>query len=449
MFTKLSKILYQKIKLQIRRFLAAIFSWFKLALKNFIRVIFKAIFEYRLKAVRVVSVKAWCQRYNLPLAMLDPAPKTFVQKPNIFGIQGCQNCDLQFDYGEVDLPPVYLTKIPEATVIGGTELIITKKNELLYDELALWEEGRYGIKTTFLYFPTRERAIIPYLNKRRKFESAIHFCKDHSFNYFHWLVECLPRLSIVNQFPEYDSLPLLLDSTLQPQQIEALSLLNTQKRELIQLERGVAYQIENLIYPSSLSVIHDNYHSPVSYRDDILISPVAINYLRENFIKLKSNKSKKPFRKIYISRKKSASSRALLNTEELESLFIDKGFEIVYPEFLSFANQVKIFSEAEIVVGATGAAMTNLIFMSPGTKAIVLYYLHPQVNYYLFSQIANILNINLQYVLGNEVEPSPYRIHSSFTVGKAKVERAVDELLNSEQGSEKLMRINSCDFSLS
>lgn len=46
------------------------------------------------------------------------------------------------------------------------------------------------------------------------------------------------------------------------------------------------------------------------------------------------------------------------------------GFTFVYMEDLSFCEQVSLMAQAEIIVGPTGAAWTNIIFASPGTKAL-------------------------------------------------------------------------------
>ena len=50
----------------------------------------------------------------------------------------------------------------------------------------------------------------------------------------------------------------------------------------------------------------------------------------------------------------------------------EKGFELVATELLSFKEQVRLFSEADIIVGPSGAAFANIIFCQPGTKVIPL-----------------------------------------------------------------------------
>jgi capsular polysaccharide biosynthesis protein len=44
-----------------------------------------------------------------------------------------------------------------------------------------------------------------------------------------------------------------------------------------------------------------------------------------------------------------------------------RGFEIVTPDILSLAEQVRLFRDASLIVGPHGAGMTNIVFCEPGT----------------------------------------------------------------------------------
>ena len=51
---------------------------------------------------------------------------------------------------------------------------------------------------------------------------------------------------------------------------------------------------------------------------------------------------------------------------------IDKGFEPVILGNFHFKNQIKIFNNAEIIVGLHGSGFANLSFCKPGTRVIEL-----------------------------------------------------------------------------
>lgn len=59
--------------------------------------------------------------------------------------------------------------------------------------------------------------------------------------------------------------------------------------------------------------------------------------------------------------------RRIDNAENLEKIFSDLGFEIVYAESLgTFEDQIRFFADARVVAGVTGSGLTNALFMRPG-----------------------------------------------------------------------------------
>ncbi|MCL1990429.1 MAG: glycosyltransferase family 61 protein [Defluviitaleaceae bacterium] len=81
-----------------------------------------------------------------------------------------------------------------------------------------------------------------------------------------------------------------------------------------------------------------------------------------------------PFRKVYISRNNS--KRALTNENEIEHVLEAHGFDIIYAERLTFEEQVKLFSETELLVSGHGAGLANILFMQSGTKLIEIFHEH-------------------------------------------------------------------------
>ena len=49
---------------------------------------------------------------------------------------------------------------------------------------------------------------------------------------------------------------------------------------------------------------------------------------------------------------------------------MEKGFKIVTLSNLDFREQIKIFNNADVIVGLHGAAFANLCFCKPGTKVV-------------------------------------------------------------------------------
>ena len=373
--------------------------------------------NYNKIVTKPLDIKTWCEQQNLPYITVDQqidiaAPKLIEPPSNI----------TQTSSGTAILPNAYLAEIDDATLIAGSKLILTDKNRvILNDEIYTDKQHRYNLKNPFIKYSGGENLKIGFIKKMNlSIPIGIHFCDDYSHKYFHWLVECLPRFFILDQFTKYDTLPLLIDEGLTSQQEKALNIMNSRNRQMIRLKKGHAYHINKLIIPSTATVIHDNYHSPVTYDNDVLLSPDAIHYVRDIILRTLDCMPKKGFRKLFISRKNS-NHRRLLNLEEIESLMVQKGFEIVFPEILTFDNQVKLFSQAEVIISQTGAGLANLMFCPENCKAIILINHHPQTNYRLFSNFAQILNIDLQFLPGTDViehvdksEQNDYIIHKDL-----------------------------------
>jgi|GEM_PF-3054689 len=75
-------------------------------------------------------------------------------------------------------------------------------------------------------------------------------------------------------------------------------------------------------------------------------------------------------RRIYCSRRLSMAYRPhyrpLLNEDEVEDFFVERGFEIIYPETMSLQAQMNVFSEAGYVAGPSGSGMFNSLFSPEG-----------------------------------------------------------------------------------
>jgi capsular polysaccharide biosynthesis protein len=76
--------------------------------------------------------------------------------------------------------------------------------------------------------------------------------------------------------------------------------------------------------------------------------------------------------KLYISRSKLRSSRKFVNSQAIENWFRLKGWSVVYPETLSIAEQMSVFSKARQIVGDDGSGLHNCVAGAPGVKVLCL-----------------------------------------------------------------------------
>jgi capsular polysaccharide biosynthesis protein len=74
-------------------------------------------------------------------------------------------------------------------------------------------------------------------------------------------------------------------------------------------------------------------------------------------------------RRLYFSRR-FHSMRVMINEAALETALRARGFEIIKPERLDVAEQIRMMREADVVIGPTGAALANALFAPAGARII-------------------------------------------------------------------------------
>jgi hypothetical protein len=117
-------------------------------------------------------------------------------------------------------------------------------------------------------------------------------------------------------------------------------------------------------------------------------------------------------RKLYVQRPPNA-KRKLVGEDHIVSLLTQRGFEVVRPETLSLAEQVRTFAEAQLVVGVSGAALTNILWAEPPCRLIAL---SPNVGHeFFFWDICNIRGIAFDMLAGPIVGADKLG-HSDFTI---------------------------------
>lgn len=107
--------------------------------------------------------------------------------------------------------------------------------------------------------------------------------------------------------------------------------------------------------------------------------------------------------------------RLMINSEKLKNSLLKLGFRVIRPEELDLDNQIRIFKGARFVVAQSGAALTNIIFMSKGAHVIEL---ADRDNNHLFLKLSKMLGINHEIIYGK----SSNLINLSSGMGALKVD---------------------------
>jgi hypothetical protein len=228
-------------------------------------------------------------------------------------------------------------------------------------------------------------------------ENGIFIGGNGSWNYYHWLIEILPKCQYIPELPkEYAHYPILVSTDVLTIPSFSYTLKQAIKgRPVIYMDHGLLYRVNSLIWLDTPSNLPFNMRGSnlfqVSYTR---MRSETIAYLRHLFTPRDADSYKSP-KKIFLTRKP---IRRCYNQDAVEALLSQYGYFALDMEELSFVQQVAVFSHAECIVGPTGAAWTNLVFSQPGTKALC-WMAGGYSDFSGYSTLAGLVGVDLRYLL--------------------------------------------------
>ncbi len=172
-----------------------------------------------------------------------------------------------------------------------------------------------------------------------------------TFNYGHFVIDALPSLLALEQAGLLAGVPALTPKlTAWQRDLLAMAFPDVEVREVdapvVRLKRATF----------STSMDHFLHHP------NGLVADVAARVL-ERAPKGQGAK------RVYLSRR-GQSMRVMVGEAAFERTLAERGFTIVRPETLSAAEQVALVRDAEVLVGASGAALANAVFLPKGARVV-------------------------------------------------------------------------------
>ena len=204
-------------------------------------------------------------------------------------------------------------------------------------------------------------------------------------NYFHWIFDILPKIKLCSEHYLLKEIDFFYISNLQNFQKQTLSILNIEEDKILNSDLYRHIQASELIV-----VDHPWYHKGFILDQVEFLPSWIIHWLKD--IYLKYAKKFDNNEKIYIDRTESKFNHCQIqNDNEIFNFLKEQGFSKYKVGELSFFEQIYLFNNAKIIIGAHGAAFTNLAFCKPNTKIIEI---RPSTqsnnNYKRISQIGNL-----------------------------------------------------------
>lgn len=168
------------------------------------------------------------------------------------------------------------------------------------------------------------------------------------------MMEILPKLWCADVIPELTSVPIMIRGPASAFQLETLTALGI-SRERLRFFTGNVLALKTVIFSSP--IVPGN------------CSAEVVSWLRSKILPLAGSAPAQPEGLVYVSRNR-ASSRRLLNEEQLVPRLEARGFRSYTMEEMTVKQQLEIFGHAKMVVMPHGAAGSNIVFAQPGCVLI-------------------------------------------------------------------------------
>ena len=301
----------------------------------------------------------------------------------------------RFGERKIRVPYIAISKYNNATILQHQFIrsedgyvSMDSQEELVDKDDKVWFHERSTVKfdgNTYCIprLPTQQFSINPRTVSLAKNKRKIEITKIclfvpawYSTNISHWLIDVLPRIYFAKtqlKLPVVYILPKGPNQTCK----ETLDLLEIDQKDIVWHDNNIDIATREMYTISRMASMY-NYFSAEFYE--------FYDHLKDKILG-SSTKEKNPTKKIYISRRDSE-RRKCINEQELENELKKLGFKIVVLQGMPFEKRIKLFANAKLVIGASGAGLIHMLYMQRRTSMIILGSEQMHTNSSVFSKIA-------------------------------------------------------------
>jgi capsular polysaccharide biosynthesis protein len=278
------------------------------------------------------------------------------------------------------------TDIPEMVVETYSDALLTPSNHVFV-------KGRYV--PTGIINPFDDKKLTTYKSLKLYIKSAFILEKVYhkgtylfvtdalSYNYYHWICEALPRLLMMTD--RYPNATVILPKYLKKYPL-ILDTLHILEWKSVWIDTDLTNIFATMVTVQTnprYAIVDPQLQQRVK---QLLFKNIAVDV------------NKAATRKIYISRSKSV-YRKIKNEENIVSLVKSRGYEVLYAEDYTFAEQVNIFNETKYLIAMHGAGLTNTMFMQPDSNVLEIRIDKWMEQPLCFWRLANMFMIRWSYFL--------------------------------------------------
>lgn len=245
---------------------------------------------------------------------------------------------------------VAVAELPGGRVLGPHAAVITGRGDLVREVSHYFGTWRPRQHPLYLHpFPPEPVEVPGRL--------GVLAYQGGAVNYYHFVTDVLPRMASIEECAEIETPELWYVPASTQDRAGLLDRMGIPKDRRIDSTEVPHVRAEQLVVATL----------PGTEQHPSWVVP----FLRERLVP--TSYERVPGRFLYITRGPAKNNRAVRNEAEVIDALEARGFEQLDPSALSIEDEVRTFAEADVVVSAHGAALTNMVFMSPGSLVVELF----------------------------------------------------------------------------
>jgi capsular polysaccharide biosynthesis protein len=243
------------------------------------------------------------------------------------------------------------------------------------------------------------------------------FTLDNYPNYGHWLCENLPQIFAFEHYQKKtgNKVTLLINENPPGWLTDTLQLMGYSSEDYIEWT-GKYKLFDKVIMPRWYPASSSNTH----------FHPYGRRCVRDRMIEKSSDEVYDNNEYIFVTRE-NANRRQIINIEEVKNSLRPLGVNFYQPGTLSLDEEIRLFSEADVIIGPYGANLSGIMYSKNST--VIDIQPHGYFGAY-YMVLANELDLEYGFINGENIETDGEKIdrNQDIMVNIDKLEKIVKEV---------------------
>jgi capsular polysaccharide biosynthesis protein len=233
----------------------------------------------------------------------------------------------------------------------------------------------------------------------------------------HWMWEYMPKYVVAGLAAELDGVPVLIDAHMPATHRQFLRMLLPSSTDVIEVPYSASVRVAQLWCAPRLFFVpvFPRSYNPSRVPDRAAPPERFAAAVHEMWRRLDVNRHTTSGPKRVFLARKAEQNHKLRDHVAIEELAERRGFVIIYPQDLDFADQLALMQGARYIIGPAGSAMFLSYLARPGTKLCML----DSENTFratTYTCLLEELDIDVSLLTGSVVQESEVPHHADYSI---------------------------------